>query len=54
MLRMNIWGMSMLGVNVRMLGENVLIGAMLGVNVSSECRNVSNECFDRCRYMNEC
>ena len=54
MLRMNIWGMSMLGVNVRMLGENFLICAMLGVNVSSECRNVRSECFDRCKYMNEC
>ena len=48
-------------VNVRsecgnggMLGENVLIGAMLGVNVSSECGNVRSECFDRCKYMNEC
>ena len=34
-----------------MLGENVLIGAMLGVNVSSECGNVRSECFDRCNLM---
>ena len=27
LLRMNIWGMSMLGVNGGMLGDNVLIGA---------------------------
>ena len=40
--------------NEGMLGENVLIGAMLGVNVSSECGNVRSECFDRCKYMNEC
>ena len=30
---------NMLGVNVEMLGVNVLIGAMLGVNVRSECGN---------------
>ena len=48
-------------VNVRseygnggMLEENFLIGAMLGVNVSSECESVRSECFDRCKYMNEC
>ena len=54
MLRMNIWRMSMLGVNGGMLGENVLIGAMLGLNVSSECGNFGSECFYRCKYMNEC
>ena len=32
-VKMNIWGMLMLGVNVGMLGVNVLIGAMLGVDV---------------------
>ena len=48
-------------VNVRsecenggMLGENVLIGTMLGVNVNSKCGNVRSEYFDRCKYMNEC
>ena len=39
--------------NGEMLGENVLIGATLGVNVSSKCENVRSECFDRCKYMNE-
>ena len=38
-LRMNIWGMLMLGGNVGMLGVNVLIGATSVVNVRSECGN---------------
>ena len=38
MLRMNIWEMSMLGVNVGMLGVNVFIGA--NIWMSRKVRNV--------------
>ena len=37
--------------NGGMLWEIVFVGALLGMNVRSECGNVRSECFDRCKYM---